>query len=165
MEKAGTTLTRLTQHLERISLPPRLTTLAARLALAASFLSAVADRLGLWGAPGSPGVVWGDYESFLDYSQTLMPVLPTSVADALATLATVLEVLFAALLLAGIRLRWVALGSALLLGLFALSMSLTGGPKPALDYSVWSAGAGALLLAGAARGASDEHPSTIGSSQ
>ena len=41
----------------------RLTRFAAtalRVALAAGFLSAVADRFGLWGMPGTPGVAWGD---------------------------------------------------------------------------------------------------------
>jgi hypothetical protein len=32
-----------------------------RLALAGSFLSAVADRFGLWGVYGSPNVAWGSY--------------------------------------------------------------------------------------------------------
>lgn len=138
---------RLTHHLERISVPPKLAQLAARLALAASFLSAVADRLGVWGGPGTAGVTWGNYRAFLDYSQTLLPIFPASVADVLATVATGLEVLFAVLLLSGIQLKWAALGSALLLGVFALSMTLTAGFKPALDYSVWTAAAAALLLA------------------
>lgn len=34
------------------------TPLLLRLALAASFLAAVADRFGLWGAPGAPGLAW-----------------------------------------------------------------------------------------------------------
>ncbi len=32
-----------------------------RIALAAGFLSAAADRVGLWGAPGTPGVAWGEW--------------------------------------------------------------------------------------------------------
>jgi hypothetical protein len=33
-----------------------------RLPLAFSFLSAVADRFGLWGPFGTAGVAWGDFE-------------------------------------------------------------------------------------------------------
>jgi hypothetical protein len=36
-----------------------------RLALAGSFLSAVADRFGLWGGYGSPNVAWGSYPPFV----------------------------------------------------------------------------------------------------
>jgi drug/metabolite transporter (DMT)-like permease len=93
---------------------------------------------------------WGNYRAFLDYAETLLPIFPSAIASVLATVATVLEVLFSGLLLAGLQLRWTALGSALLLGLFGLCMTLTGGPKPALDFSVWSAAAAALLLVGTA---------------
>ncbi|HEV3410293.1 MAG TPA: hypothetical protein VG095_08355, partial [Chthoniobacterales bacterium] len=49
---------------------PRLVTAAScfvRIALASAFLSAVADRFGLWGAPGAAGVSWGDLEKFNAY--------------------------------------------------------------------------------------------------
>ena len=47
--------------------------LFARLALAIGFLSAVADRLGLW-TPllGSENVVWGNMESFTAYTGVLL---------------------------------------------------------------------------------------------
>jgi hypothetical protein len=81
----------------------------------------------------------------------MMPLVPAPLANAAASVATLLEVLFAVLLLAGVQLRRVALGSAFLLGCFAACMTLSFGPKPALDYSVWSACAASLLLATAAR--------------
>ena len=51
--------------------------LFARLALAIGFLSAVADRLGLW-TPllGSENVVWGNMESFTAYTGVLLPWIP-----------------------------------------------------------------------------------------
>src|SRR4051812_50055300 len=52
---------------------------AMRMALAAGFLSAVADRFGLWGPFGTPGVSWGGFAKFLDYTATLLPFLPTTV--------------------------------------------------------------------------------------
>ena len=42
---------------------------AMRMALAAGFLSAVADRFGLWGPIGTPGVSWGGFAKFLDYTR------------------------------------------------------------------------------------------------
>jgi hypothetical protein len=38
-----------------------------RLALAAGFLSAVADRFGLWGPAGAANVAWGAWQPFVDY--------------------------------------------------------------------------------------------------
>jgi hypothetical protein len=40
-------------------------TVFLRLALGFSFLSAVADRFGLWGAYGQPHVAWGDFARFV----------------------------------------------------------------------------------------------------
>ena len=42
-------------------------TILLRIALALAFLSAVADRFGLWGKPGSPGVSWGNMTQFNAY--------------------------------------------------------------------------------------------------
>src|SRR5437762_3511532 len=47
-----------------------------RLALGISFLSAVADRFGLWGVYGQPNVGWGNYARFVDYTATLNWFLP-----------------------------------------------------------------------------------------
>ncbi len=124
---------------------------AARVALAVTFLSAVADRFGLWGPAGAEGVAWGDYSKFLEYARSMLPILPPALANAAASVATFLELLFAALLLVGAQLRWAALGSALLLGCFAICVTLSFGLKPALDYSVWSACAASLLLAASVR--------------
>jgi putative oxidoreductase len=38
-----------------------------RVALAAGFLSAVADRFGLWGPAGAPHVAWGAWRPFVNY--------------------------------------------------------------------------------------------------
>jgi uncharacterized membrane protein YphA (DoxX/SURF4 family) len=63
-------------------------TVLLRIALGASFLSAVADRFGLWGAYGQPNVAWGDFSRFVAYTGKLNWFVPTAVAPALAWAAT-----------------------------------------------------------------------------
>lgn len=118
-----------------------------RLALAASFLSAVSDRFGLWGPPGAPGVAWGTFTVFEAYTGRLNWFLPASIIPALAWIATGLEISLALGLIVGVATRWVALASGVLLLLFALAMTGATGIKGPLDYSVFSASAGAFLLA------------------
>ncbi len=120
--------------------------LALRLALAAGFLSAVADRFGLWGKPGSPGVAWGDWSNFISYTAKLNWFLPRSLIQPVGALTTVLEIILAVGLLAGFWRRGFAFASCGLLLLFALSMTAAIGIKPPLDYSVYTATAAAALL-------------------
>ena len=47
-----------------------------RYALAITFLSAVADRFGFWGAPGAENVAWGSWSNFLEYTALLNPWAP-----------------------------------------------------------------------------------------
>jgi len=121
-----------------------------RLALGISFLSAVADRFGLWGIYGQPNVSWGNYSRFVDYTAMLNWFLPAAMIPALAMIATVAETLFGLLLVLGWNTRIVALLSGALLTTFALKMTVTLGVKSPLNFSVFSAAGGALLL-----GASD----------
>lgn len=121
-----------------------------RVALAASFLSAVADRFALWGAPGEPGVAWGAWGPFQSYAATLNWYAPAALVPVLAWTATIAEVVCALGLLIGWRLRWFALASGLLLLSFAVTMSVTGGVKGPLDYSVFTASASAFFLASVA---------------
>src|SRR6188472_3835126 len=46
--------------------------LFARFALGASFLSAVADRFGLWGPYGAKNVSWGGFAHFVEYTAAVM---------------------------------------------------------------------------------------------
>ena len=118
-----------------------------RLALAAGFLSAVADRFGLWGPPGTPGVAWGGFDPFLAYTGQLHWFLPTGLVPVAGWASTVLEVALAVGLVAGVRVRAVALASGVLLSVFAVTMTVALGPEPPLSASVWSAATGAFLLA------------------
>jgi hypothetical protein len=123
-----------------------LATWMVRVALAFSFLSAVADRFGLWGQFGAAGVAWGDFDRFTAYTARLLWSLPPSLVGPAAILATGAEMILAGGLLVGWRLHWWAFAAAALLLSFALTMSCALGVKAPLDYSVWTAAAAALLL-------------------
>jgi uncharacterized membrane protein YphA (DoxX/SURF4 family) len=117
-----------------------------RLALGLSFLSAVADRFGLWGAYGQPNVSCGNYARFVDYTAKLNWFLPASMIPALAIIATAAETLFGLLLVLGWKTRITALLSGILLTIFALTMTMALGVKAPLNFSVFSAAGGALFL-------------------
>jgi uncharacterized membrane protein YphA (DoxX/SURF4 family) len=127
--------------------PTELATVFLRLALAAGFLSAVADRFGLWGPADTPGVSWGGFAPFLAYTGDLLWFLPAGLVPVAGWASTVLEVALAVGLLVGFRLRAVALATGVLLSVFAVTMTVALGFEPPLSYSVWSAAAGAFLLA------------------
>jgi len=119
--------------------------LFVRIAIATGFLSAVADRLGLWGGPGGRYAVWGDWDTFVAYANELNFFAPGFLQEPLAITATVLETVFASLLLLGYKTKTTANLSGLLLLAFALAMALAFGIKSTFDYSVWM-GAGACFL-------------------
>ena len=131
----------------RISIPAAaLACWFVRVALSAAFLSAVADRFGLWGPPGTEGVAWGSIEQYESYVGLLNWFVPAALFSPLGWVATMSEVLIAIGLLVGWQLRWFALAAGVLLALFATSMVLALGLKPPLDYSVFSAASAAFLL-------------------
>ena len=122
-----------------------------RLSIAGGFLSSVADRFGIWGAPGAPNVAWGGWAPFLEYAAKLNWFAPAPIVSLLAWAATFGEIVFACGLIVGQQLRWFALGSGILLLLFALTMTLALGIKAPLNYSVFAASAGAFFLAASTR--------------
>jgi uncharacterized membrane protein YphA (DoxX/SURF4 family) len=121
--------------------------LFARLALGAGFLSAVADRFGIWGASGATNVAWGDFGSFTAYAAKLNPWAPDALVPLVAWTATFLEIVLGILLIVGWQTRWVALASGVILLLFALGMTVGTGIKTAFDASVFAASALGFLLA------------------
>jgi uncharacterized membrane protein YphA (DoxX/SURF4 family) len=116
-----------------------------RWALGVTFLSAVADRFGLWGPPGSYAS-WGDWAHFLTYSRSLNWLLPTALQSPIAIMATALETLFGLTLIVGYKIRYMALGACILLCLFAIAMSTAASIKSPLNYSVFVDAAAAFLL-------------------
>ena len=113
-----------------------------RIALAAAFLSAVASRFGLWHGEG-----FRHFSTFIQRTAEVNSFMPAWTIPSLAYLATSAEIFFALALMIWIWPRWIALGSALLLAMFATAMAISFGIKDPLDYSVYSASAAAFLLA------------------
>ena len=114
-----------------------------RLALAAGFLSAVADRFGLWPKEVSS---WGNWDSFLVYTQKINPWLPNFIIPTIGILATTAEFVFAICLIVGFKTKLFAQLSGILLLLFALSMTFSIGIKSPLNFSVFTASAAAFAL-------------------
>jgi hypothetical protein len=147
----------LTPQETRISRSTKVETLAifyACIAVGAAFLSAAGSRFGIW--RGEPGTKLSP--NFIQRTGELNFFMPASLIPALAWCATILEItLGLALIVSGVLsltsthrprwTRWVALGSAALLAIFGILMTLTAGIKSPLDYSVFSGSACALLLA------------------
>ena len=119
---------------------------AVRIALGIAFLSAVADRFGLWGPPGAAHVTWGNLANYNAYVAKLNWFVPAGIIPLVGWIATLAELLLGIALLVGWQLRWSALLSALLLAAFGLTMALALGPHPPLSYSVFSAASAAFLL-------------------
>jgi putative oxidoreductase len=117
--------------------------LYARVALGAAFLSAVADRFGLWGKYGG----WGNFANFTSYTAQVNSFLPAGIIPWVAWAATAAETLLGILLILGLWPRWVSLASAILLAMFGTAMAISFGVKSPMDYSVFSASGAALLLA------------------
>jgi uncharacterized membrane protein YphA (DoxX/SURF4 family) len=122
-------------------------TLYLRVALAAAFLTSVTDRFGIWGPPGTMNVAWGDMARFLAYAAKLNPWFPNVVIPGVAWFVTVAETSLALALLLGFHTRVSAQLSGSLLLAFAIGMTAGTGIKSALNASVFSASAGAFLLA------------------
>jgi putative oxidoreductase len=116
----------------------------ARFALGAAFLSGIADRFGLY---TGRNVGYGNFAGFVDYTAKVNSFMPAATIPFLAWAATAAELSLGILLIVGLWLRWVASASAVLLLLFGTAMAISFGIKSPMDYSVFSASAGAVLLA------------------
>lgn len=127
--------------------PADFLTVPLRLALALSFLLPVADRFGLLGPPGAPGIAWGNFKNFLAYSAQVNSFAPVAIVPILAVTATILESLFGIAVLLGACTRIAAAGAGILLFLFGSAMAISFGVRSPFDYSVFSAMGGSLLLA------------------
>ncbi|NEM97001.1 DoxX family protein [Pontibacter burrus] len=121
--------------------------LLLRISLAFTMLAAVADKLGYWGEPGTAGVLWGDWDAYIDYVAKLLPYLSGGLAEKAGTVSTLIELMLALMLLFGLKVRWAAIGTAAYTFVTAALMLLSQGPKIPLNYSLFVVLAAALLLA------------------
>jgi len=117
-----------------------------QISLSAGFLSAIADRFGLYGPPGAAGVSWGDWAHFLQFVAYLNSFMPKALIPTIGAVETVIEFTLAVGLLVGVYQRMIAWASAALLMSFALTMSIALGIRVPLGYGVFTAVGGALLL-------------------
>jgi putative oxidoreductase len=116
-----------------------------RLIIALSFLLPVADRMGLLGGPGTPGVTWGDFAHFITYTGQVNAFMSPATIPTLAVLATMIEAALCLTMLLGIYTRASAIGSAALLFTYATAMTISGLSQ--FEYSVYLMCAGSLALA------------------
>lgn len=114
-----------------------------RLALGAAFISGIASRFGWYGKD----VGYGNFANFVKYTAEVNSFMPASTIPFLAWAATVAEFGLGVTLVLGLWPRIVAFGSALLLALFGIAMATSFGIHSPFDYSVFTACAGALVLA------------------
>jgi len=114
-----------------------------RFGIGIGFLSAVADRFGLWPEQIS---AWGNWENFLEYTKLINPVIPELLIPGVGVVATSAEVLFGICLILGLRTELIAKMSGYLMLIFALAITFSTGIKGAFDYSVFAASGGAFAL-------------------
>lgn len=125
-----------------------------RIALSLGFLSAVADRFGLWSKEVS---VWGNWNNFIAYTQAINPWMPHSLINFIGWFVTILEIVLAVGLLTNIKTPLVAKITGLLLLIFGLAMTFFLNIKAPLDYSVFVGSAAAFLLSYIAKNKSYQH--------
>ena len=106
-------------------------------------LGAVADRFGVLGAPGDPGVSWGDWSHFRSETAELVP--GSLLVQPAAVLATVAETLLGALLVTGLWWRWTGKGAAGLFLVYLVVMVPGMGAGSILEYGVPVLIGGSLL--------------------
>lgn len=124
----------------------RWTGTAVAVALGITFLGAVADRFGVFGGPGDPGVSWGNWETFVRYSGDLLPFVSPPFVLAAAMAATLVEVILGAALIVGWQRRWIGKTAAGLLVTYLVAMATTVGIWEAIRYGVPILVGGALLV-------------------
>ena len=118
-----------------------------RLAIGAGLLSAVADRFGFWGPPGTPLVSWGNFHNFLQYTAKLNPWCPAACLPLLGVTVTILEAGLGILLILGLATRMSALLTGMVTLVFGAAMTFVLGVHAPLNYSVFVFSAASFLLA------------------
>lgn len=125
----------------------RIPVLPGRALLALAFLGSVADRFGLIGDPGAPGVSWGSFDAFVEYTRSVNTYLPSSWATPLAIAVTIVEIVLG---IGVIARRWqpfAARVATCVLFSFGVAMSVSLGWRAPFAYDVWPLAGAAWMLA------------------
>jgi len=117
-----------------------------RCALGITFLTPVADRLGILGPLGTGNVEWGNWESFIDYTTLLMPFLERSAVNVMGGIATFAEFAIGILLILGYKTKYAAIAGAILTLIFISAMTVFIGIQKPINFGVFTACAASLLL-------------------
>ena len=118
-----------------------------RWGLGAGLISAVADRFGYWGPPGTASVSWGNFQNFLLYTAKLNPWCPAAYIPTLGELVTIAEAGLGLMLILGFLTRIAGLLTGILALTFPAAMTLVLGVHPVLTYEVLVFSAASFLLA------------------
>ena len=86
-----------------------------------------------------------NFPRFIAYTGVVNSFMPRAIIPALAVTATICECVLCIAMLLGIRLRWAAAGSAILLFMFAAAMTISG--QSQFEWAVFVLAAGAWALA------------------
>lgn len=114
--------------------------------LALDLVGAVADRFGALGRPGSPGVSWGDWSRFEDYTAVLLHGPAPVAVTAAAVGATVVEVALGLAMASGWQRRWIGKAVAGLFVVYLLTMLSSAAREDVLRYAMPVLIGGALLV-------------------
>lgn len=120
--------------------------LLLRYALGITFLTPVLDRLGLLGQPGVGNIEWGNWDNFINYTATLMPIFDRPLVNTMGAIATVAELLISICLIVGFKTKQAALGASLITLTFIIFMTLSVGIQKPINYGVFTASAAGFLL-------------------
>ncbi len=123
----------------------------ASVAVGCDFLGAVADRFGLLGGPGDPGVWWGSWSAFTDNVSEMLHGLPGWLVQVTAISATAAEVVLGLALVTGWQRRWVGKAAAGLLGVYLVLMLTSVGVAEVARFALPILVGGALLVSATPR--------------
>jgi putative oxidoreductase len=118
-----------------------------RLWIAVDFAYSIADRFGVLGPYGSPGVSFGSWKNFVAYTHVLNGLLPLSAAPFLAAAATAYEAILSLTLSLGIYSRFFSAATALLTAVYVVTMTLTSGFSSQFEFAVLLICTGSSFLA------------------
>jgi uncharacterized membrane protein YphA (DoxX/SURF4 family) len=117
-----------------------------RIFIGVAFVSAIFDRLGLFGGPGTPGVSWGNFQNFISYTAQVNSFLPGRIIPLLAVVESFIEGGLGIAMLLGPAVRPASIASAALLFAFGIAMTVSLGVSSEFSFAVFVLAAGALMI-------------------